>query len=207
MFKVLDKELMKYIESVEETTYAEDLTKFIITFKEPHLFWEVSSHQFNHSFNLKGKPLLEFPFSVDESELFMNALANQVSLLIKGKTLALLETEEVQVSTESKLYNSRAYTAEEVQDKFLTEVEHAVSYWSNSNPEMELDERLQGLTYSIMSLIDGSHMELPGFKLIPSIHPADKQQALDMGLDYYEEVDIAGTLHEVIFQERDVKGK
>ena len=84
----------------------------------------------------------------------------------------------------------------EVQKNFISTIKGMAEYW-DSLPDKTSKEKLDGLSFSILAMLDGCNVGFPGFKVIPFPHPDDKQYAIDNGEDYYPStVDIAGTLHE-----------
>jgi hypothetical protein len=100
---------------------------------------------------------------------------------------------------------SRAYTQDEVRDKFLTHVAHLVEFWSNLQNGMPYRTRLEGLAHSILASLDGSAAALPGFVVAPAPHPTDCTYCMEQGENWYPEApavecDIAGHLHELIFE-------
>ena len=99
--------------------------------------------------------------------------------------------------------SSRAYTIKEARKKFLTQCRSTVDYWENESRATTSKEKLEGLMFSILSLLDGCNANNPGFLLIPYAHETDEEYAKSIGEKYYpmtklpEDVfDIGGTLHE-----------
>ena len=98
------------------------------------------------------------------------------------------------------------YTLEEVREKFLNNVHGLARYWNGplSTPRTQL-ERLEGLAFSMLVLLDGG-TDMPGMILLPNPHPDDKAFLIAEGSRYYtpieglpphlEALDIAGALHE-----------
>lgn len=100
----------------------------------------------------------------------------------------------------------REYTAEEVRAKLLRHVWALIDYWDEGKPNKRA--AMEGLAFSILSTLDGSAMDLPGFAVIPAPHPEDKEYRLEQGENYYRDFDpeghcdIAGGLHEHFHQAR-----
>lgn len=98
----------------------------------------------------------------------------------------------------------RALTEDEIREQFLQHVKMMVRYWAgegNSNvPEdSTVKDRLDGLAFSLLALLDGSAIDLPGFKVIANPHPDDEAFHRERGENFYPtDVDIAGYLHEVM---------
>lgn len=91
---------------------------------------------------------------------------------------------------------SRAFTEEEVRERFLAHVRTMAKYWDGV-PNQTPSDKLDGLAFSIMVLLDGG-TGLPGFKVIPDPHPDDKAYHQREGENWYpDDVDIAGCLHDL----------
>lgn len=85
----------------------------------------------------------------------------------------------------------RAYTPEEVRERFLNNVIGMIAYWngeggSNVPKDSSSRHRLEGLAHSILVMIDGGNGFMPSFDLSPSPHPDDKQYYKDNGENWYE---------------------
>ena len=100
---------------------------------------------------------------------------------------------------------SKEYTTDEVREKFLKMVAARANYW-DSLEGMSSKEKLHGLAFSIMSILDGC-TDLPGFIVAPIPHESDKDFLKNAGENYYPEnhenkinCDIAGCLHELYHQ-------
>lgn len=96
----------------------------------------------------------------------------------------------------------RAYTTEEVRLQFIQHVRVLIQYWSHNPPPADIaakealmtpsqliESRVSGCCHSLLALIDGSCVNIPGFKLIPNSHPDDKQFYIDEGENYYTTVE------------------
>lgn len=99
----------------------------------------------------------------------------------------------------------RQLTVEEVRDQFLTRVWHTIRYWQKL--EDPRGDRIEGAVFSILGILDGSALDLPGFVVAPAPHFSDKQYCIEQRENYFPEApnvecDIAGSLHELF----DVKG-
>ena len=71
----------------------------------------------------------------------------------------------------------RAYTADEVRDMLLDQIRAIANYWATTELDPEHDtikRRCEGVAFTILSTLDGSGAVLPGFDLIPTPHPEDK---------------------------------
>ena len=70
---------------------------------------------------------------------------------------------------------SRAYTAEEIRNKFLGYIRHLVWYWDTHADDRNTRGKLSGLAFSILAMLDGCAIDIPAFLIVPSPHPEDKQ--------------------------------
>lgn len=92
---------------------------------------------------------------------------------------------------------SRPLTTEEMQDAFLDHVQACVCNWEAESLQKSVRERLEGLAFSILVLLDGEAVMYPGCQVIPTPHPDDEQFHRQKGSNWYPSgVDIAGSLHE-----------
>jgi hypothetical protein len=90
----------------------------------------------------------------------------------------------------------RALTAEEVRARFLDLVHSYVRYWDQEVEGQDTRERLEGLAFSILVILDGGSVSLPAFAVTPAPHPSDEEFHRSRGEDWFPEgVDIAGDLH------------
>lgn len=97
---------------------------------------------------------------------------------------------------------SKEKTTEEIREEFLSQIWHLLNYWS----ELDLKERekMEGLAFSILGILDGVSGGSPGFLVAPITDPSDKEFHISQGEDYYPlndenavKGDIAGGLHEL----------
>ena len=97
--------------------------------------------------------------------------------------------------------NSRSLTKEETQEKFLNVIRHNVDYWLNESRIQNTKDKLEGLAFSILSILDGCGGSLPAFKVIPMPHPDDKEFLISQGENYFpDDIDIATNLHELFLR-------
>ena len=106
---------------------------------------------------------------------------------------------------------SRAYTVEEARDIFLDEIRTSIDYWDNIKDRSQR-ERLEGLAFSIMTILDGENLDLPSFLVVPDPHLGDKLYRIGQGKNYFPEGgfdlpsflenDIAGELHDRFNEKR-----
>ena len=58
-------------------------------------------------------------------------------------------------------------------------------YWSRVENHTDL-EKLEGLVFSFLCLIDGVSGEMPAFELYPAPHPSDKEFHISEGENYWD---------------------
>jgi hypothetical protein len=78
----------------------------------------------------------------------------------------------------------KAYTKKEVRDKFLYYIKSLEKYWLEL-PNKTVEERLNGLIFSILVTFDGESIEFPAMDIVLSPHPSDKQYHIDRGDKWY----------------------
>ena len=94
----------------------------------------------------------------------------------------------------------RQLTVEEVRDQFLTRVWHTIRYWQRL--EEPGGDRIEGAILSVLAMLDGSAVDLPGFVIAPAPHFSDKRYCIEQRQNYFPETpnvqcDIGGRLHEL----------
>jgi len=96
----------------------------------------------------------------------------------------------------------RQLTVEEVRDQFLAQVWHTIRYWQKlDNPG---GDRIEGAVFSVLAILDGTAVDLPGFIVAPAPHHSDREYCVERGENYFPETpqvecDIAGRLHDLFF--------
>lgn len=100
----------------------------------------------------------------------------------------------------------REITDDEVRYLLLAHIHELVRYWGSSDERVisqpkTIDERLNGLALSILAVLDGSAVALPGFVVAPHPHPDDRTYNRGRGKPWFPDTpdldhDIAGSLHE-----------
>jgi hypothetical protein len=87
----------------------------------------------------------------------------------------------------------RAYTSEELRDKFLHEVRTIATYWAGlpdrdqaTGKPMTVKDRCDGVAFSILSVLDGSTLEIPGVDLVFQADEEDKQYHIENGENWIE---------------------
>lgn len=94
---------------------------------------------------------------------------------------------------------SREFTEEEMREQFLIGIHNRIEYWNNQRSDT-LD-KLEGLAFSILSMIDGCSMDSPGYSLIPFSDEVDIEYLRRNGENYYpvDSPDLGGCLHELFY--------
>lgn len=95
---------------------------------------------------------------------------------------------------------TKPYTEDEVRDNFISQIIFMIEFWETANRDT-WREKMEGLAFSILVMLDGEHGDMPGFKVIPNPHPDDRKFHQSRGEKWYPagpayEVDIGGCLHE-----------
>lgn len=78
----------------------------------------------------------------------------------------------------------RAYTPEEVRQKFLDHLYHLTNYW----PEHAIDKKdaCRSMVFSILCILDGVTMDLPMMNLSLHPHEDDKEFLKGEGENWFE---------------------
>lgn len=100
---------------------------------------------------------------------------------------------------------SREYTVDEIRDQFLDHVRSLIKYWEIDSRAISTRDKLDGLAFSILSALDGSSANLPGFIVAPNPHPDDMDYHKSQDVNWYPQApevpgDIGGCLHELLFK-------
>ncbi len=95
-------------------------------------------------------------------------------------------------------YDGRAYPLSfEIQGGFGARYEASVRWWLNETRVSTTKEKLDGLAFSILVLLDGGRIDIPGMTLIPGPHPEDKEYHKEQCQNWWpDDEDIGGALHE-----------
>ncbi len=107
---------------------------------------------------------------------------------------------------------SREYTPEEVRNALLDHVWSMIDYWRHQANATTEQERMEGLAFSILTMLDGESSELPKFIVAPDPHPDDRPFLIAQGEDYFPEnshlkvaSDLGGSLHDNFHSRRFVR--
>lgn len=100
---------------------------------------------------------------------------------------------------------AKAMSAEEVRKIFLTHVRSSARRWAEHPKERTVRQRCDALAFSILSIFDGTSMDLPAMDLVLRPMPEDKQYCIDNGEDWFEDGQVINdcVLHEEFFNAPD----
>ncbi len=96
---------------------------------------------------------------------------------------------------------AKAMTAEEVRQLFLSSVRASARHWAEHPKERTVQQRCDGLAFSILSMFDGSSMNLPRMEIVLRPLPEDKQYCIENDEDWFEDGQVINdcVLHEEFF--------
>jgi hypothetical protein len=100
-----------------------------------------------------------------------------------------------------KIKNSkpREYTVKETQEKLIRYLWGVLDYWLYESRATNTRDKMEGLLFTILSTLDGSSADIPGFQLIPYVGTGDKEHHIKFGENWYnDKEDIGGYLHELL---------
>lgn len=105
---------------------------------------------------------------------------------------------------------SRPITREETRDSFLRSCVDILETWEGESVNRDTrKERMEGMLYSLLAMLDGRLGGSPGFHLIPSVHKDDEKHNKEIGCNYYPYFNgslpegvytIGGGFHEEIYE-------
>lgn len=101
----------------------------------------------------------------------------------------------------------RELTEEEVRERFLKQVAVLIQYWETESRTPDLHGKMTGLAFSILSMLDGCSMGIPGFIVAPSTNRDDKAHRQAHHEDWYPQnheanvnCDISGGLRDQLYK-------
>jgi hypothetical protein len=102
----------------------------------------------------------------------------------------------------------RALTEDEVRDQLLEYVWAMIHYWEKGKV-LTTQEKLEGLAFSLLSMLDGDSANLPRFIVAPNPHPSDVDYRRQENENYFPEnlgthaaCNLGGSLHEFFYARR-----
>lgn len=103
-------------------------------------------------------------------------------------------------------HEPRELTEEEMRKRFLNQVQGIVDFWLRDSRQETVREKLEGVAFSILTILDGESGDLPGFHVTPSTTKEDQEFWKSIGEDWWAstpkeilnnlKVDLAGSLHD-----------
>lgn len=94
----------------------------------------------------------------------------------------------------------RAYTSDELRDKFLHEVRTIAAYWAGlpdhdraTGKAMTVRDRCDGVAFSILSVLDGATLDIPGVDLVFQSAEEDKEYYIQNGENWIEPGTVASS--------------
>jgi hypothetical protein len=94
----------------------------------------------------------------------------------------------------------RAYTSDELRDKFLHEVRTIAAYWAGlpdhdraTGKAMTVRDRCDGVAFSILSVLDGATLDIPGIDLVFQSAEEDKEYYIQNGENWIEPGTVVST--------------
>ncbi|MNU27288.1 hypothetical protein D3C71_156740 [compost metagenome] len=94
----------------------------------------------------------------------------------------------------------RAYTSDELRDKFLHEVRTIAAYWAGlpdhdraTGKAMTVRDRCDGVAFSILALLDGTTLDIPGIDLVFQPDEEDKEYYIQNGENWIEPGTVVST--------------
>jgi hypothetical protein len=80
---------------------------------------------------------------------------------------------------------AKQLTQKEIQEIFLGHISTMVDYWAEESRTPDTLEKLEGLAFSFLTMLDGSCMDIPAFLVVPAPHPTDKEYCQEMEQDWW----------------------
>jgi len=71
----------------------------------------------------------------------------------------------------------RELTGDEVRDIVLDQIWEMVDYWNEESRATDPRDKLSGLAFSILAMLDGSNIQIPAFRICPDPHPDDPRNS------------------------------
>lgn len=81
---------------------------------------------------------------------------------------------------------SKAQSPDDLRDRFLNELRGLVAYWDGL-PNLTSKQKLDGLAFSVLGLLDGCTPDFPAVDLVMRPHPDDKAYSQERGEDWVED--------------------
>jgi hypothetical protein len=102
----------------------------------------------------------------------------------------------------------RPYTVEEMRMKVLDHIRVMVDYWADPEREVHMGQhqslhhRFGGLAHSLLAMLSGCSMDIPGLNLVPSPHESDEEYRRERGENWWVSEDINnGNMHSELYND------
>lgn len=92
----------------------------------------------------------------------------------------------------------RQYTQAEMMLMFLNHLKGIRDYWLNEDRRPDTADKMDGLCFSFLSMLDGSSIDIPAMEIVPTPHPGDAEYLKDEGENWWP--DQSERLHESGFE-------
>ena len=61
----------------------------------------------------------------------------------------------------------RAYTEKEIRSNFIDQIYCILDFWENESRAITTRDKMNGAAFSILAMLDGESMDIPGFRVSP----------------------------------------
>jgi len=98
----------------------------------------------------------------------------------------------------------RSLTNEEIRDIVLDQMWALVDYWAAEAREIDKREKLAGLAFSILAMLDGSSIAIPAFRICTAPHSDDQEYHKKRGENWFpnnSDVEMEGEITELPLHE------
>ena len=97
---------------------------------------------------------------------------------------------------------STAYTKEEAREMMLDHIRVMCEYWAREDRRPDIKDKLNGLAFSILTMLDGETMELPAMDIVLRPHPDDKAYHQSNGEKWFKDGMVINDapLHELFYK-------
>ena len=97
----------------------------------------------------------------------------------------------------------REYTLDETRDLLIENIRYAVNYWDKDTRAGSTQERLEGLEWSILAILDGTTLGGPRFLVSPDPYPEDKEFHQSEGENWFPEGGDLGPLRYYLVKKKE----
>jgi hypothetical protein len=106
----------------------------------------------------------------------------------------------------------REFTEDECRERFLRRIWDLIDYYLRETRRAEVEQKLEGLAFSILSILDGASIQMPGFAVVPKGCSDDSVYHRVHGEDWWPynrpeamgaiKCDLSGSLHDLFYKFR-----